>query len=63
MTQRLHQRGDRLRLAVAEAVVVVGGLRREPDGVEGDEAGSRSSPVSARLPSIATDPSPTRHRP
>jgi hypothetical protein len=54
--ERLHQRGDRLGFAVAEAVILVGGLRREPDRVKSDEAREQIEPGVGERPEH-------RHRP
>ena len=51
----LDQRGQRLGLAVAEAMLAVGGGGGDADAEQDDEAGDEVEAVSARLPSMAIE--------
>jgi hypothetical protein len=59
----LEQGGQRLGLAMAEAVVVIVGHGRDPHPSRVARLATRSSAVSARLPSMASEPVAPRPSP
>jgi hypothetical protein len=52
----LEQGGERLSLAVAEAMIVIGRRAGDADAVKRDQRGEQVEPESASDPSIATEP-------